>query len=91
MKLGNVIGKVWATIKDESLSGKRILLVQPLNQECQPCGEIVIAVDSVGTSVGDTVYWVTGAEGSMPFLPEETITSEATIVGLVDTVTHINC
>jgi len=86
MRLGKVIGKVWLTVKDESLEGKRIFVVQPLNQDQQETGEPLVTVDAVGAGVGQTVYWVTGKEGSLPFLPEKVIPCEASIVGIVDEV-----
>ena len=33
MKLGRVIGNVWATQKDASITGKRMLLVQPIRSD----------------------------------------------------------
>jgi ethanolamine utilization protein EutN len=39
----------------------------------------------VGAGAGETIYWCRGREASFPFLPAEPPT-EATIVGIVDTV-----
>jgi len=86
MRLGKVVGKVWATVKEESLTGKKLYIVQPLNQKQESIGEPLVAVDAVGAGQGEIVFWVTGREGCFPFLPEKAIPSEATIVGIVDTV-----
>jgi ethanolamine utilization protein EutN len=86
MKLGKVVGKIWCTAKEENLLGKRLYVVQPLNQDQKPVGDPLIAVDAVGAGEGQMVFWVTGREGCFPFLPEKAISSEATIVGIADTV-----
>jgi ethanolamine utilization protein EutN len=86
MRLGKVVGKIWCTAKEESLKGKKLYVVQPINQKQEPVGDTLIAVDAVGAGEGEVVYWVTGREGCFPFLPEKAIPSEATIVGIADTV-----
>lgn len=87
MNLGHVIGNVWATRKDASLVGKRMLLVQPLNFDGSLAGAPLAALDTADAGVGDTVIYVTSAEAAIPFQPENDLTaSDATIVGVVDAV-----
>ena len=85
MILGRVIGKVVATMKNESLTGQRFLIVQPLDRNGRDKGKPVVALDSVGAGAGETVYWCRGKEASFPFLPAE-VPTETTIVGIVDQV-----
>ena len=85
MLLGRVIGNVVATIKNPSLEGKRLLIVQPIDGQGRDKGRALVALDSVGAGAGETVYWCRGREASFPFLPAE-VPTEATIVGIVDTV-----
>ncbi|HJY85649.1 MAG TPA: EutN/CcmL family microcompartment protein [Candidatus Acidoferrales bacterium] len=85
MQLGRVIGNVVCTMKNASLVGRKLLLVQPIDRHGRDKGRAVVAVDSVGAGAGETIYWCRGREASFPFLPGETPT-EATIVGIVDTV-----
>ena len=85
MLLGRVIGNVVATMKDPALTGQRLLLVQPLDRNGRDKGKVLVALDSVGAGAGETVYWCRGKEASFPFLPAE-VPTEATIVGIVDTV-----
>ena len=80
MFLGKVVGNVVCSVKDDALSGKKLLLVDRI-----PNGPTVVAVDSVGAGVGETIYFCRGKEASFAFLPEETPT-EATIVAIVDTI-----
>jgi ethanolamine utilization protein EutN len=85
MILGRVVGNVVATMKDASLHGQRLLLVQPIDRDGCDKGKPVVALDSVGAGAGETVYWCRGKEASFPFLPVE-VPTEATIVGIVDTI-----
>ena len=85
MLLGRVTGNVVATIKNPSLEGLTFLIVQPLDRHGRDKGRPIVALDSVGAGAGETVYWSRGREASFPFLPRE-VPTEATIVGIVDTV-----
>jgi ethanolamine utilization protein EutN len=87
MHLGHVIGSIWATRKDPSLHGKRMVLLQPLNFDGSLLGGPIAALDTVDAGVGDTVIYVTSAEAAIPFQPKNDITAtDATIVGVVDQV-----
>ena len=85
MILGRVIGKVVATMKNESLHGQRLLIVQPIDRDGHDKGKAVVALDSVGAGAGEVVYWCRGKEASFPFLPAE-VPTEPTIVGIVDEI-----
>jgi len=85
MILGRVIGKVVATMKNESLHGRRLLIVQPIDRDGHDKGKAVVALDSVGAGAGEVVYWCRGKEASFPFLPAE-VPTETTIVGIVDEI-----
>ncbi len=87
MNLGHVIGSVWATRKDPSLEGKRMLVVQPLHFDGSPKGGPLVSLDTVDAGPGDTVIYVTSAEAAIPFRPPNDLTAtDATIVGVVDEV-----
>jgi len=83
MQLGQVIGHVVATRKDESLVGIKLLVVQPLTATRQPAGRPLVVVDSVGAGAGEDVFFVRGREASFPFHPVEPPV-DASIVGIVD-------
>lgn len=85
MRLGRVIGKVWATAKSPSLTGLTLFVMQPLNHDRKPAGSPIIAVDSVGAGEGETVFWVGGAEATLA-IQGRVIPSDASIVGIVDSV-----
>jgi len=83
MKLGKILGSVWATVKDEKLDSCTFFIMQSVDEYEQPLGMPLIVVDTIGSREGDLVYWVGGAEATFAF-PEKQIPSDATIVGLVD-------
>jgi ethanolamine utilization protein EutN len=85
MQIGRVIGKVWATVKNPSLEGQRLLIVQPLTPELQPTGKQLICTDATGAGAGELIYWCRGKEASFPFRPAE-VPTEATIVGVIDEI-----
>lgn len=83
MQLAKVIGDVVATRKDENLHGRTLLILQPLAADGAPVGRTLVAVDSVGAGVGETVFFVRGKEASFPFYPLE-VPTDAGVVGIVD-------
>lgn len=88
MQLARVIGTVVATVKNDSLEGRKLLVIQTLNKDLVPMGKPMIAVDSVGAGVGELVFWCRGREASFPFKREDTPT-DCTIVGIVDSDLHV--
>ncbi|MFN8179375.1 MAG: EutN/CcmL family microcompartment protein [bacterium] len=86
MKLARVIGRVWATAKDPSLEGRKILLVRPVRPDGAAAGEAYLAVDSVGAGFGERVLVVDegGSAGIVLSLPDPPI--RTVVVGIVDSV-----
>ncbi|HVF27458.1 MAG TPA: EutN/CcmL family microcompartment protein [Pyrinomonadaceae bacterium] len=89
MQLARVIGTVVSTVKNDSLHGRKLLVVQSLNAKLRPQGAPLVALDSVGAGVGELVFWCRGKEASFPFKREDTPT-DCTVVGIVDSEAHVN-
>jgi len=85
MQLARVLGTVVATIKSDSLEGRKLLVIQPLDGALKNKGKPMVAIDSVGAGKGEVVFWCRGREASFPFLPAQ-VPSDCTIVGIVDSV-----
>jgi microcompartment protein CcmK/EutM len=83
VQLARVIGDVVMTRKDENLSGLTLLVLQPIGADGKAVGRTLVAIDSVGAGVGETVFFVRGKEASFPYYPQE-IPADAGIVGIVD-------
>src|SRR5438552_11806 len=81
MQVAKVIGDVVATHKDENLASVKLLVLQPIGADGRPVGRTLVAVDSVGAGVGETVFFVRGKEASYPFHPVE-VPTDAGIVGI---------
>lgn len=85
MHLARVIGSVWATQKDKTLRGVRMLIVQPLTHELVERGRPLVAADTVSAAPGQLVFIVKAREAAKaleePFAPVD-----AAIVGIVDGV-----
>ena len=89
MQLARVIGTVVATVKNDSLDGRKLLIVQSLNKSLDAQVKPMVAIDSVGAGVGELVFWCRGKEASFPFKREDTPT-DCTIVGIVDSDKHVS-
>ena len=83
MQLARVIGDVVSTMKDRSLHGRKLLVLQPLTPAGAAAGRPLVAVDSAGAGAGETVFFVRGREASFPFLPA-LVATDANVVGIVD-------
>ena len=83
MQLARVIGDVVATVKDRSLHGRKLLVLQPLTPAGAAVGRPLVAVDAAGAGAGETVFFVRGREASFPFLPD-VVATDAAVVGIVD-------
>jgi len=88
MQIARVIGNVVSTVKNESLTGRKILIVQTLDADLRPKGKPMIALDAIGAGVGELVFWCRGKEASFPFKRDDTPT-DCTIVGIIDSDSHV--
>ncbi|MBI2521143.1 MAG: EutN/CcmL family microcompartment protein [Bdellovibrio sp.] len=89
MKLAKVIGTVVCSIKDPSLHGMKLLVIQPLTDEMQLDGDPLVAVDTAKAGPGDLVWWILSREACLA-LPEPFSPVDAAITGIVDDVTMLD-
>ena len=75
MKIGNVVGAVWATRKAQCLQGQTFLVVESDGQQ-------IVAADQVGAGVGDRVLLATGTVASRYCMDAP---GDAAVVAIVDT------
>jgi ethanolamine utilization protein EutN len=83
MYLGIVTGTIVAERKAAGLEGKKILLVQPVDENSRPLGDVQAAIDTVQAGVGDLVYLVGSREAALALDPHF-VPVDAAIVGIVD-------
>ena len=85
MELARVLGTVTATEKTPGLTGVKLLLVEPLDEQLRVVGDPFVACDGTQAGPGEIVTWVGGREAVFA-LPQHFVPVDATIVGIVDTV-----
>ncbi|MFH0777357.1 MAG: EutN/CcmL family microcompartment protein [Candidatus Eisenbacteria bacterium] len=90
MFLAKVVGKLVATIKHNDLTGKKILLVRPLDSSLAPTGRCVLAVDSVDAGAGDVVLVADEGNAAAQVLKMGRGPIRTVIVGVVDRVDVID-
>jgi ethanolamine utilization protein EutN len=85
MRIALVIGSTVSTIKDESMRGRKLLIVQAADTSGKPKGEPYVAVDTVSAGTGDLVLVTeyssaryTGFTRDLPI--------DAVIVGVIDSL-----
>ncbi len=61
MKLVKVIGSVTSTIKDDTLKGSKLLMVNTVGTDLKSTGDYYIAADTVGVGEGELALIVTGS------------------------------
>ena len=91
MYLAEVIGQVVATKKDESMTGRKLLVLRPqLVDEAKPSQfrngvNTIVAVDTVGAGEGELVIFCQGSSarqaGGLRHIPVD-----AAVVAIVDSV-----
>ncbi|MCE5242626.1 MAG: EutN/CcmL family microcompartment protein [Syntrophobacteraceae bacterium] len=85
MKIALVVGSAVATIKDDKLHGRKLLLVRKTDDSGNPSGSTRVAVDTVGAGKGDVVITVEGSAARRTF---DTLDApvDLAIVGIVDSL-----
>ncbi len=86
MIIARVVGNVVATQKQESHEGKKILLIQPLDLEGQPMGDVVVALDAVDAGIGDRVLAVQEGFSAMTSVGHVESPIDAAVIGVIDIV-----
>ena len=82
MTICQVIGHVWATKKEESLSGLKLMVVRESYEKNAPC---FVAADLVGAGIGEQVLVVSGSTARRACGGDERIVDGA-IVGIIDSL-----
>lgn len=84
MQVAKVIGNIWATRKEEKLSGLKLLLVKPVNVlDGEADKTPIVAADIIGAGVGETVI-IVGGSSARNAAGDGTVPVDATVVGIVD-------
>jgi ethanolamine utilization protein EutN len=87
MFLGRVIGEVWASRKLADLEGKRLLVIERVDDTDGPAAPKVtpvVAADPLGADLGELVVVAFGKAARVAFGGDGDFAFEAAVVGVVD-------
>ena len=85
MYTGRVVGSVVSTIKNDSLHGIKLLVVQKY-ENGKPAGLIVSADGTRQAGEGDFVYLIGSKEATLPFPECKLLPVDSSIIGFVDRI-----
>lgn len=91
MFIGRITGSLIATQKAASMTGQKLLLIEPLRvnekdqSDLQPTGRTFVAVDTVGAGEGEVVLCVQGSSARFTPATKE-LPVDAAVIGIVDQV-----
>lgn len=87
MLIAKVVGNVWATKKHDGMHALRLLIVQPLDSDLNPKGDVLVAADEIGAGKGERVLISQGSPAMMAFADlERPLPIDAVVVGIVDSL-----
>lgn len=84
MQLGKVIGHATATIKHPSMVGLRLAIVQMLGAARKPEGDPVVAVDKLGSGIGQTVVLNSDGKAARDLVGNDKTPVRWFVIGVVD-------
>ena len=85
MVLGQVVGNVVSTHKNENLKSKKLLIVKAIDLEGKLLEPFVVAVDIVGVGIGEKVLVVNGSSARQTDETREK-SIDSVIVARVDSI-----
>ncbi|GAB1484163.1 EutN/CcmL family microcompartment protein [Treponema sp.] len=85
MRIAIVVGTVVATMKDEKLRGRKLLLVRETDMAGKPKGEPFVAVDTVGSGKDELVVVTEGSSARLTGFTEG-LPVDAVIIAVIDTL-----
>ncbi len=83
MQIARVIGRLVATVKQDTLSAVALQWIQPVTAAGKTVGKPLVAVDRIGVGPGELIYFITSREAAMT-LDDPFAAVDAGIVGKVD-------
>jgi microcompartment protein CcmK/EutM len=85
MLIARVVGDVVATIKDDKMVGRKLLIVREVSVENEIVGKPIVAIDTLDAGIGDVVLIAQGSSARQTAMTKETPT-DAVIMAIVDSL-----
>jgi ethanolamine utilization protein EutN len=87
MVVGKVVGSVVCSKKDESLEGRKISVVQPINIDTlKAYGQKLVALDPLGSGPEEIVLVVGGSSARLAGDYANKVTVDQSIVAIIDLI-----
>ncbi|MBG7609287.1 MAG: EutN/CcmL family microcompartment protein [Anaerolineae bacterium] len=83
MLIARVIGTTISTIKDETLTGCKLLILRPADQDGEAYGKPYVAVDTLDAGIGDLVLTAHGSGGRQTKITKNSPV-DAVIMAVID-------
>jgi ethanolamine utilization protein EutN len=84
--IARVIGDVVSSVKYPTLTGQKILVIQPIDPDGAEYGEPLLAMDQVSAGIGDVVLIVDQGSATRQVLKQQYPTIRTLILGIVDRI-----
>lgn len=84
MQAAIVLGSARATVKDLSLDGRRLVIVQPIGVQDRSDGPPLIAVDALGSRRGDRVMLTSDGTYAREITKNENTPARWSVAGILD-------
>jgi microcompartment protein CcmK/EutM len=85
MLIARVIGTTVSTVKDEKLSGKKLLVLRQTDECGTPTGKPYVAIDTVDAGVGELVLTCAGSSARQTSQTKD-CPVDAVIMAVIDTL-----
>jgi microcompartment protein CcmK/EutM len=85
MLIARVIGTTVATIKDEKLIGRKLLIMQQTDEHGQGIGKPYVAIDTLDAGIGDLVLTAAGSSARQTQITKDTPV-DAVIMAVIDSL-----
>lgn len=85
MLIARVIGTTVSTVKDEKLTGRKLLILRQTDEKGSPSGKPYVAVDTVDAGIGDLVLTAAGSSARQTTITKDTPV-DAVIMAVIDSL-----
>lgn len=85
MLIARVVGTTVSTVKDEKLTGRKLLIVRQTDEFGNAVGKPYVAIDTVDAGVGDLVLTAAGSSARQTTITKDTPV-DAVIMAMIDSL-----
>jgi len=86
MIIGRVIGEIYSTINHPILDHRKLLIVEKLTPQGSAQDDYLVAIDTVGAGVGQTVLVIDEGNSARQVLAAPNAPTRSIIVGIIDAI-----